>query len=1010
MTWRSIGPGEPGRVTAVAGSATNDKLYYLGAAGGGVWKSVNGGRTWSPVFDEQSVASIGAIALDPTDDTTVWVGTGEDNPRNDVSYGDGVYKSTDGGATWTNVGLRGTKYISRILIDPRNHNHVIVGAQGDIFADSTERGVYVTDDGGKTWRRTLYAGLKSGISDLALDPHHPDTVYAGLWQFRRYPWTFESGGLDDGLYRSTDGGSTWRKLQGGGLPTDMMGRIGIAVAPSNGNRVYALIQSKQGVLWRSDDGGTSWTMVSSDTLVDERPFYFSHIETDPTDPDRVYALSVLMSVSKDGGKSFTRIDNQNGDHHELWIAPNDPSRMIVAADGQFSLTVDGGTTWFSSENLPIGQAYRVALSRENPYWVCAGFQDNPAWCAPSNSQEPYGILNKNWIWTAGGDGEWSVPDPLDPNLIWADSNNGVLVFTNKATRDAWVVTPHLQDSKEQFDNRLAHYRYNWESPIAFAPWDGHVAWFGGNHVFATSDRGMHWSTISPDLTRNDKHHQVPPGGAITYDVSGAEEFDTILDIEGSTVKKNEIWVGTDDGLVQLTRDGGKHWKNVTPPGGPRDGRYATVAPSPLIDGTAYAVNDGHYAADNAPYVFATHDFGEHWTSIASGLPSNEWARTIRPDIRNKDVLYLGTEENIWISFDAGGSWQLLKNDLPAASIRDIRIQPDFDDLVIATHGRSIYVMDDVTPLQDFKRAQAAGVWLFKPRTSYEYNQRSDTEFVGTKFAASNPPLGVPISYYQSAPAKSPPKLDILDASGRTIKTIQGTSNLDDKVVSNVPNETGINRYVWDFSIDGPTKWKGATPDYQTSDSGPAVPPGTYAVRLTLGDKVLQQRVRVMADPRTIETQTELVASFRYATHCTSQLSLVDTMLNNLDDEAASLGAASARAANLGDAALNGRLADALVAEKRVHAHLTADYREPEDEVRAPGALRDDLFLNCYEAVATPAYLDLQRDIDASFRKGIDLYNAFAGTIADVNAVLTSAKEAPLPIVQKIGIGAVQKVR
>jgi photosystem II stability/assembly factor-like uncharacterized protein len=986
MTWRAMGPASIGRTTAVAGSAANDKLYYLGTAGGGVWKSVDGARTWSPIFATQRVAAIGAVTIDPADDATVWVGTGEDNPRNDVSYGDGVYKTTDGGATWSNLGLKSTKYISRILIDPRNHNHVLVGAQGDVFADGTERGVYVTDDGGKSWRKTLYVGPMSGVSDMALDPHNPNIVYAGIWQFRRYPWTFQSGGPDDGLYKSTDGGNTWNKLSGHGLPTDTVGRIGISVAPSNGSRVYALIESNQGLLWRSNDGGESWTMVNDDTLVDQRPFYFTHIETDPKDPDRLYGVSEGLSVSKDGGRTFARIDDINEDYHQLWIAPGDPSRMIVAADGQSSLTLDRGATWYGSQNLPIGQTYRVGLSRENPYWVCAGFQDSPSWCAPSNSQDPNGILNKAWIWASYGDGQWAVPDPIDPNFIWADTENGNVYVSNKITKDVWIAAPYLQNASEAFDNRLARYRFGWEAPIAFAPWDGHVAWLGGNRVFESTDRGLHWSVISPDLTRNEKKWQQPSGGPVKHDVSGAEEFDTIVDIEGSSLKKGEIWVGTDDGLVQLTRDGGKHWQDVTPAGGPRDGRYATVAPSPLLDGTAYAVNDAHYTGDGAPYVFVTHDFGKRWTSITNGLPKDEWARAIRPDIRNRDLIFLGTEQGIWASFDAGTSWQSFKNDMSTVSVRDIRIQPDFDDLVVGTHGRSIYIMDDIRPLQDLKQAQAAGLWLFRPRTSYEYNTRSD-EWIRADYVALNPPNGVPISYFQSAPQKNPPKLEILDAGGHVIKN-----------VPTVPNDAGINRYVWDFSVDGPVKWNGATPFLQTSDSGAMVPPGTYVARLTLGEKALIQSVHVMADPRTVETQSQIVASFAYAQHCNAQLSIVDTMLNNLDEASKSLSAASARSENAGKSPLGARIADALSAEKRVRAYLTADYRGTEDNVLRPGALREDIWIVCGETLVTPAFLRAQRDVDASFHKGVNLYNAFAGTIPSLSAALTAAKQAPLPII------------
>ncbi|HEY5340324.1 MAG TPA: hypothetical protein VIK27_04790, partial [Candidatus Aquilonibacter sp.] len=523
MTWREIGPAAAGgRVAAVAGSATDPTLYYVGTGGGGVWKSENSGQTWTAVFAKEPVASIGAVTIDPTNNQTVWVGTGEDNPRNDVSYGEGIYKSTDGGEHWKNMGLDATKQISRIVVDPRDHDHVIVAAQGDLFNDSPERGIYETRDGGKTWKHALYVGPETGGSDLAMDPQDPSVLYAGLWTFQRRPWTFTSGGPDDGLYKSTDGGDTWKRLTGHGLPTDTTGRIGLAIAPSDGNRVYALIESKQGILWRSDDGGNEWKMVSDNTLVDQRPFYFTHIAVDPKNKDVVYGVSMMLSKSTDGGKTFKAIaDNVHVDYHAIWIAPGDPKRIITGEDGGYALTLDGGDNWFFSANLPIAQVYRVGLSDENPYWVCGGLQDNNGWCAPNNTQDPSGVQNKAWIAVTGGDGEWTVPDPADPNYIWADSENGSVTVINKVTKDGWYVQPYLQLAAESFDTRTAKARWNWETPIAFAPWNPHIGWIGGNVLFQTTDRGLHWKIISPDLTRNDKAHQAPSGGPITHDVSGA---------------------------------------------------------------------------------------------------------------------------------------------------------------------------------------------------------------------------------------------------------------------------------------------------------------------------------------------------------------------------------------------------------------------------------------------------------------------------------------------------------
>ncbi|HEY8296720.1 MAG TPA: hypothetical protein VIG32_01680, partial [Candidatus Baltobacteraceae bacterium] len=776
-TWREIGPATAGgRIAAVEGSATDPKLYYVGTAGGGVWKSADGGLTWAAVFADQKWASIGAVTIDPNNNDVVWVGTGETNPRQNVSYGGGIYKSTDGGKTWKSMGLDATRQISRILVDPHNSNHVIVGALGDLFADSTDRGVYVTEDGGKTWSKTLYLTPSSGVSDMAMDMQHTNVVYAGMWHFRRQPWTFTSGGEDDGLYKSTDGGKSWNKLTGNGLPTGITGRIGLAVAPSDGNRVYAIIESSQGILWRSDDAGAKWTMVSNDTLVDQRPFYFTHIAADPKNPDRVYAVSEALALSTDGGKKFKAIAKPvHVDYHAIWIAPNDPSRIIVGEDGGYALTVDEGKHWFSALNMPIAQIYRVGLStHENPYNLCIGLQDNNAWCGPSNSLDGSGILNKHWISVNGGDGEWAVPDPSDNNWIWSDSENGALVIYNKVTQDNYFAQPYLQTAIESYDQRQAKYRFNWETPIAFAPWNGHIAWFGSNVVFQTADRGRHWTVISPDLTRNVKAHQAPSGGPITHDVSGAEYSDNILYMEGSQRHPGEIWVGTDDGLVQMTRDGGKHWKNVTPPGAPTYGRVETVAPSPLVDGTAYATFDDHKSGDVKPFIYVTHDFGKSWKSIVNGIPDTQYVRSIRPDIHNKNLLYAGTELGIYISYDDGARWQNFKNNLPTVSVRDIQMQPAFDDLVIATHGRSVYIMDDMRPVQELQQAIARGTMLFKPRVSYQYTTHSNDEGIYTDYAGANPPTGVMVTFYQKTAAKTPPKMEFLDASGHVVRTVEGT--------------------------------------------------------------------------------------------------------------------------------------------------------------------------------------------------------------------------------------------
>jgi photosystem II stability/assembly factor-like uncharacterized protein len=1006
MSWRAIGPAAGGgRIAAVAGSANDVKLYYVGTAGGGVWKSDNSGQTWDPVFDKQGVSAIGAVTIDPTDDKTVWVGTGEANPRNDVSYGNGVYKSTDGGDTWTNAGLKATRYISRIIVDPRNHNHVIVAALGDVFNDSSDRGVYVTDDGGKTWKQTLYVGPESGASDLAMNPQDPSVLYAGIWKFQRRPWTFTSGGAEDGLYKSTDGGATWTKLTGHGLPTGDTGRIGLAVAPSNGNRVYALIESTQGILWRSDDAGATWTMVSNDTLVDQRPFYFTHIAVDPKNPDVVYAVSMMLSKSTNGGKNFKAIaDSVHVDYHAIWIAPNDPARIIVGEDGGYALTLDDGDNWFFSANLPIAQVYRVGLGNDNPYTVCAGLQDNNGWCGPSNSLDPSGIQNKNWIVTVGGDGEWGIPEPDDANWIWSDSEDGALFVYNRVTQDGWSAQPYLQNGRESFDTSISKYRFNWESPIGFAPWpyvaaDGRksvIGWYGGNVIFQTTDRGKSWTVISPDLTRNVKSHQTPSGGPITHDVSGAEYSDTILDIEGSTLAKGEIWVGTDDGLVQLTRDYGKHWTNVTPPGAPEFGRFATVAPSTLIDGTAYAINDGHYVGDNAPYAYVTRDFGKHWTKIVTGLPADQWVRAIRPDIHNANIVYLGTEEGIWISFDGGASWQSFQNDLPPVSVHDIRMQSQADDLVIATHGRAVYIMDDMTPVQQLQQAVAHGTWLFPPQVSYEWSLHSNDEGTYTNYAADNPPFGVTLTFYQKQPQKAPPRLDVLDSYGHVIRTISGTHKVHGKDEPYIPNKAGLNRYTWDFGVTGPVKWYGAAKEeYQGPNAGPGVVPGEYSLRLTIGSVTYLQHAVVKPDPRSKFTQADYVRSFQAAMRVQGQLSQVDTMLNNLDGVKKAISTALASAKKANDATLTDKLNQAETARKTLFDSLTADYHNDEDGIQRAGQLREDVegVYFAAQGLVTQPVVAAMHELDGEMQASVTRYNTFVNDV--VPGVSTALKQAGL---------------
>ncbi len=998
LKWRSIGPAVAGgRVAGVAGTPQNSALYYIATAGGGVWKSDNGGATWTDVFVNHGTDAAGAVAIDPKNQNVVWAGTGEANPRNDVTYGNGLYKTTNGGKTWKRVGLKGVWSISRIKIDPKNPNHVVVGAFGDPYKDSVHRGVYVTFDGGKTFSKTLYLGPKTGASDLAMDPQNPNVVYAGMWEFRRVPWTFSSGGPQDGLYKSTDGGKAWKRITGNGFPAGLTGRIGLAVAPSNPKRVYALVEAKGGILWRSDDAGVHWKMVSNDTLVDQRPFYFSHINVDPKNPNHVYAVSEMLSESKDGGSKFKAIAHGvHVDYHAMWIAPNNPKRMIVGEDGGYALTLDGGKHWSFAANLTIGEVYHVGLSSGNPYLVCAPLQDNNGFCAPSNSLRRDGILNRDWINVVGGDGEWAVPDPVDPNYIWADLEDGLVLVYNRHTQSSTLVRPYDSFPGSflgPFDLSTAKYRFNWDSPIAFAPWDGHVAWFGGNVVFQSTDRGQNWKVISPDLTRNIKAHQKPAGGPLAKDVSGAEYSDTLLYIEGSQIDKGEIWVGTDDGLVQMTRDGGAHWQNVTPPGTPEFARVETTAPSPLTAGTAYVSADNHRMGDNKPYAFVTHDYGKTWTKIVNGLPGDQYVRTIRPDIHNPNLVYAGTENGLWISYDQGAHWQNFRNNLPEVSVRDIRIQPEFNDIAIATHGRDVWILDDVTSLQQLPAAQKAGGMLFKPRTSYEYHYHSDEDSgILTNFSAMNPPQGVIVDYYQRAPQKGAPQVQILDASGKVIRTIKGTHKIKGKSVPNVPNKTGINRFVWDFHTDGPPQWMGAArPQYRGPKEGPMVVPGTYTIRMKIGGKTFSQNVDVKPDPRDSYTQAQYEAGYAFAKKYDERYGKIDVALNNLDAIKKSLDSVKA------SGSLAASVAKAKTQWQNVFSTFTANYQNDEDSIQRPGSLRESVPRTGFGVALPPtaAIQNLAQRFDAAYAAAFVKYNAYVASLQPLSKQLQAAGKKPI---------------
>jgi photosystem II stability/assembly factor-like uncharacterized protein len=983
LEWRSVGPSvSGGRVSAVVGTDSDASLYYAGAADGGVWKSTNTGQSWQPVFDGEPVAAVGALAIDPKDENTVWAGTGEANPRNDVVQGDGVYKTVDGAKTWTNVLPLSNSLISAILIDPRDPRRVLVGVLGDAFANNVDRGVYRTSDGGKTWTKTLYLAPDSGVSDMAMDSAAPDVVYAGMWQYRRTAWSSQSGGPNGGLYRSADGGATWTKLSGNGLPPGDTGRIAVAIAHSNPKRIYAIVESGKGLLWRSDDGGTTWTMVTADPLIDERPFYFSKLFVDPNDAGHLWSVSVHLTVSTDGGKTFAIAgDALHGDHHAMWNARTG-GRIIEGNDGGVGLSNDNGATWMWDKNLPVSQLYHVGYSFDPHYILCAPLQDNSTWCAPSDPLNPAGISASQWLFSGiGGDGSWAVPDPHDATSIWqafGGSNNSgdvyVHAFADGQTRS---VGPYLRDQNVVDPARL-EYRFNWETPIAFDPFDAHRVYVGANVLFATTDAGVHWSPVSGDLTRDVKSHQVITGG-ITKDGTGAETSDTILDVAPSRAARGEIWIGTDDGYVQLTRDGGRHWANVTPPGIAEFGRFGSISPSERNPAVAYAAYDRHMVGDRAPYVFATHDYGAHWNSIAAGLPSDDEVRSVLVDPRNAKLLYAGLDRSLWASWDEGTHWESIASNLAPASMRDIRVQEAADDLLVGTHGRGAYVLDDAAPLQQLGTARAAGTYLFPVRTATAWVLAT---YWGTRFDGAAPPYGAIATYYLRSAASAEPTAEILDAHGSVVRSYTGLTK-----------DAGLNRFNWDLAGNPATAWRFA-PGWNQGNPGISVPPGTYTLRLHAGGQTLERKIDVRPDPRLHYTQAEYEAGYRLQVRLLDELSKVDDALNVLSavDIEAPLRAADLKKS--GNAELAERVRAAGAAAHALIASMTSNPRNDQDDDFIEDVLRERVLSMLYTFTSfAPPTAEQRRESAEVFALGerrIAAYAPFVPVIDDLDAKLAAA--------------------
>ncbi len=862
VEWRMIGPYRGGRVTTVTGVADKPWLYYMGATGGGVWKTGNAGATWENISDEFfNVGTIGAVAVSESDNNVLYVGTGESPIRGvTTSHGDGVYKSTDAGKTWQHIGLNDAGQISRIKIHPQNPDLVYVAVQGQIWGPSDERGVYRSRNGGKTWEQVLKTGPSTGASDLVMNPANPRILYAAMWNHYRKPWYVHSGGTDAGIFKSTDGGDNWTKLTGG-LP-EMVGKIGIDVPAANPDRVYAIVEAHpgEGGLWRSDDAGESWELVNETRVIQSRAWYYNHITADPNDENTVWIQNVPLLKSIDGGKSFARVDTAHGDYHDHWINPNDSRIMINASDGGASVTLDGGKTWSTLMNQPTAQFYRVSTDNLTPFRIYGGQQDNST-VAIASATWDNGIGREDYFPVGGGESAHIVFDENDPRLIYATTINGTLTEYDVENRRLREIKPYPQ-YVYGLDPKDLKYRANWNTPVAISPHDPKVIYYGAQKLLKTSDRGVTWTEISPDLTRNDITRLGTNGGPITNESVGAEFYHTIFYIVESPHEAGTIWVGADDGLLHLTRDGGGNWEDVSPKH-KGEAMINAIELSPHDPATAYLAVTGYKLNDFRPYIYKSDNYGKSWKRIDKGLPKNLFVRVVREDPARKGVLYAGTEGGMFVSFNDGGDWQSLDLNLPPVPITDLSVR--HGKLVAATQGRGFWILDDLSLLR-----QASPEIADKPLHVFA---PADALLVSSggrqgEFEAANPPNGATLYYYIKDEVEGPLAIDILDAAGTVVRSYSSEESdfercrLRNADARKIPEfeyptvEQGLNKWNWDLRQENmPCLDK--VPLYAGGFSGPRVVPGTYSVKVTLGDTSQQASFAVHADPRVQASDEEI---------------------------------------------------------------------------------------------------------------------------------------------------------
>ena len=871
LEWRHIGPvNMGGRVAAIVGVPGDPNTFWVGGVDGGVWKTTNAGTTFTGQWQDEEVYSVGALALAPSDHNVLWLGSGEGDPRNSVSYGKGVWRSTDGGSTWTHLGLEDSERIKRIVVDPRDPDVALVCAMGHAWGPNEERGVFKTTDGGRNWTKVLYVDQDTGCSDIDIDLSNPRNVYAGMWTFRRRPWRFDDGGRETALYVSRDGGDTWKKITT--TPREPMARIGISVAQSRPNVVYLITEyPTAGTLFRSEDHGETWTMVNDNrNQLNFRPFYYSDVFVDPSDHETLYTLSGGLSKSTDGGRTFERIAfDVHGDHQAFWIDPADGDHLLSGSDGGMQVSYDGGATFHIFRNVSLAQFYHIVTDDRDPYYVCGGLQDNGNWCGPSRANEPDGIMAGEWYTVSGGDGFHTVPVPGQPNLVYSNAQGGYFRITdiNSGQTRSIEPFPWMVGSQGQSMSQ-ARYRFNWDAPIVVSPHDPGTVYWGGNVLFRSRDYGHSWEVISPDLTTDDPEKQLDSGGEIYNDNTAAEFHTTILMVAESEVEPGVIWVGTDDGNVQITRDDGATWTNVRDrvPGLPAETWVGEIEASPTEAGTAFIAVDNHRLDDFTPHLWETRDYGRTWRDLSAGLPQDDYVKVVRQHPENADLLFVGMERGIWASWDRGRTWVDIRGNLPRVSVRGLRVERRYDDLVIGTHGRGAWILDDIQPLVELTDALGRDTLLLDIRTATEWEMWSRGSNLGQSvFTGDNPQPGAWIHFYLSEAAAAaleregahPVRVRITDASGTLVREWEHREP-----------RTGINRAVWNLQWAGadpiPGQGGGGGGGFFFGPQGPPAVPGTYTAAVSVNGTEMSKSFELRGDPRVAASQATYVARFQAA--------------------------------------------------------------------------------------------------------------------------------------------------